>query len=57
MVVLIMSNDLIIIGGSRGIGRSIIQKECTHRKIHNLSRTAPLDNANVQHLYTRHLRR
>lgn len=47
-----MSNDLIIIGGSKGIGHSIINKELPHRTIHNISRSGPLDNSNVKHYPT-----
>ncbi len=47
-----MLNDLIIIGGSKGIGHSIIKKELSYRTIHNISRSGPLDNSNIKHYPT-----
>lgn len=41
---------IIVIGGSKGIGKAIVTKLLTHTKVINISRTTPeYDNANLTH--------
>ena len=41
-------NGLLVVGGSKGIGKAIIHKSVNTREIHNLSRS-PIEEAGVQH--------
>ncbi|MFI1742979.1 SDR family NAD(P)-dependent oxidoreductase [Thalassobellus sediminis] len=43
---------IIVIGGSKGIGNSILKKLLNHSKVINISRTAPeFNHANLAHFY------
>lgn len=43
-------NQLLIVGGSKGIGAAIVEKELTHRSVINLSRTSPtIVHGNLTH--------
>ena len=42
--------DVLIVGGSRGIGKALLEKQITKNRVVNLSRTAPgLTHTNLTH--------